>query len=102
MQHFLQEKQLKQLFSAFISPYLDYGALAWGGAAKTHVNKLGRSLRKTIRLMMFKDQKHIAKPLNKYLKILPLELNIKLLQVKFMKKLILKEHPKIICDKSGC
>ena len=52
--------------------------------------------------MMFKDQKHIAKPLNKYLKILPLELNIKLLQVKFMKKLILKKHPKIICDKSGC
>ena len=34
MQHFLQEKQLKQLFSAFISPYLDYGALAWGGEPK--------------------------------------------------------------------
>ena len=66
MSHFLQEKQLKLLFSAFISPYLDYGALAWGGAA---------------------------------MKIFPLELNIKLLQVKFMKKLILKEHPKIICDK---
>ena len=51
--------------------------------------------------MMFKDKKHIAKPLYNYLKILPLELNIKLLQAKFMKKLILKEHPKIICDRSG-
>ena len=49
--------------------------------------------------MMSKDKKHIAKPLYKHLKILPLELNIKLLQAKFMKKLILKEHPKIICDK---
>ena len=99
MQHFLQEKQLKLLFSGFISPYLEYGALAWGGAAKTHINKLERSLRKTIRLMMFKDKKHISKPLYKYLKILPPELNIKLLQVKFRKKLMLKEHLKIICDK---
>ena len=100
MRHFLQEKQLKLLFSAFISPYLNYGALAWGGgAAKTHINKLERSLRKTIRFMMFKDKKHIAKPLYKYLKILPMELNIKLLQAKFMKKLILKEHTKITCDK---
>ena len=36
---------------------------------------------------------------NTHLKIFPPELNIKLLQVKFMKKLILKEHPKIICGK---
>ena len=99
MQHFLQKKQLKLLFSAFISPYLDYGALAWGGTAKTHTNKLERSLRKTIRLMTFKDKKHIARPLYKYLKILPLELNVKLLQAKSMKKLILKEHLKIICNK---
>ena len=49
--------------------------------------------------MILKDKKHIAKPLYKYLKVLPLELNIKLLQVKFMKKLILNEQPKIICDK---
>ena len=29
MRHFLQKKQLELLFSAFVSPYLDYGALAW-------------------------------------------------------------------------
>ena len=75
MLHFLQEKQLKLLYSAFIIPCLGYGALVCGGAAKTHVNKLDRSLRKT-RDMMFKDKKHIAKLLYKYLKILPLELNI--------------------------
>ena len=35
MLHFIQEKQLKLLSSAFIIPCLDYGALACGGAAKT-------------------------------------------------------------------
>ena len=59
MHYFLEEKQLKLLFAAFINPYLDYGALPREGAAKTHVNKLGRSLRKTIRLMIFKDKKNI-------------------------------------------
>ena len=33
------------------------------------------------------------------MKIVPLELNMKLSQTKFMKKLILEEYPKIICDK---
>ena len=42
MLHFLQEKQLKLLSSAFIIPCLDYGALACGGAVKTHVNKLDK------------------------------------------------------------
>ena len=99
MRHFLQEKEVKLLFSAFISPYRDCGALIWGGVAKTHVKKIDRSLRKTIKLTMFKDKKHIVKPLYKYLKILPLELNIKLLHAKFMQKSILEEHLKIICDK---
>ena len=49
--------------------------------------------------MMFNDKKNIAKALYKYFKILSLELNTKLLQARFMKKLILKEHPKIIWDK---
>ena len=49
MRQFLQEKQLKLLFSAFIIPYLGYGPLVWRGAAKTHVKKLDLSLRKTIR-----------------------------------------------------
>ena len=72
MRHFLQEKQHKLLFSAFNSPYLDYVAIAWAGAAKIQTNT--------------------AKPLYKYFKILTLELNIKLLLVKSIKKLIFKEN----------
>ena len=39
------------------------------------------------------------KPLYEYLKILPVSSNNKLLQAKFMKKLILQEHPEVVCDK---
>ena len=39
------------------------------------------------------------KPLYEYLKILPVSLNNKLLQAKFMIKHILQEHPEVICDK---
>ena len=49
--------------------------------------------------MKFKEKKHTAKPLHEYLKILPVSLNNKLLQAKFMKKCILQEHPHVICDK---
>ena len=37
--------------------------------------------------MKFKEKKHTAKPLYEYLKILPVSLNNKLLQAKFMKKM---------------
>ena len=91
MRSLLQEKQLKQLFLT--------GTLAWRGAAKTHLTKIDRSVRKTIRFMMFKEKRHTAKPLYEYLKIFPVILNNELLQAKFMKKCILQEHPEVICDK---
>ena len=99
MRSFLREKQLKELLSTLIKPYIDYETLAWGGAAKNHLIKIDRSVRKTIRLMMFKEKRHTAKSLGEYLKMLPVSLDNKLLQAKFMKKRILKEHREIIRDK---
>ena len=93
---FLQEKQIKELFLTSIKPYIDYGTLAWGGAAKT---KIDRSIRKTIRLMMFKEERHIVKPLHEYLKILPVNLNNRLLQAKFMTNRMMQEHPEVIFNK---
>ena len=49
--------------------------------------------------MMFREKRHTAKPPYEYLKILPVSLNNKLLQAKFMKKRIQQEHPEVICDK---
>ena len=53
---FLQEIQLKNSYNAFIKPFTEYGILAWGGAPRTHLNKVSRSLKKAVRVMMFKDK----------------------------------------------
>ena len=39
MRHFLQEKQLKDLYSSFTKPYNEYGNLSWGGVAKLKPSK---------------------------------------------------------------
>ena len=56
MQNFLLEKQLKQLSFTLMKSYIDYGTLAWGGAAKTYLTKIGRSIQKTIKLVMFEEK----------------------------------------------
>ena len=49
--------------------------------------------------MMFKEERHIVKPLYEYLKILPVSLNNRLLQGKFIKNRIVQEHPVVIFNK---
>ena len=56
MLEFLQEKQLKNLYKAFIKPYTEYGILAWGGAPRTHLNKVSRILKNAVRVMTFKNK----------------------------------------------
>ena len=87
MHKYLPEKQLKNLYNAFIKPYTENGILAWGGAPTTHLNKVIRSLRKVVRVMIFKNKHESTKPLFKYLNIVPFDINLKLQQGKFMKQL---------------
>ena len=75
MHDFSQEKQLKDLYNAFIKPFTEYGVLAWGGAPKTHLIKIERSLNKAVRIMLFKGKYESAQPLFQYLNIVPLHLN---------------------------
>ena len=84
MRPFLQEDTLVSLSNAFIKPYVDYGSLAWGSTANTHLLKLKRTLNKTVRIMAFRSKYESAKPLYISYKILPLEANIKLNQGKFI------------------
>ena len=93
MHDFLQEKQQKNLYNVFIKPFTEYGVLAWGGAPKPHLIKIERSLNKAVRIMLFKGKFESAQPLFQYLNVVPLHLNINLQQSKFMKKLILCQHP---------
>ena len=53
---FLQEKQLKNLYKAFIKPFTEYGVLACGGAPKTHLIKIETSLNKAVRIILFKGK----------------------------------------------
>ena len=75
---FLREKQLKNIYNAFIKPFTEYGVLAWGGAPKTHIVKIERSLNKAVSIMLFKGKFESAQPLSQYLNIVPLHLNINL------------------------
>ena len=80
----------------FIKPYLEYGSLTWEGAPKTTLSIIDRNIRKTLRIMIFRKRPDSAIPLYQGLDILPLASNIKLLQSKFMKKLIQGEQPEPI------
>ena len=77
----------------FIKPYLEYGSLTWERAPKTTLSIIDRNIRKTLRIMIFRKRPDSAIPLYQRLDILPLASNIKLLQSKFMKKLIDGEQP---------
>ena len=40
LRYFIQENVLRNLFNAFIKPYLDYGNLVWRSPAMTYLPKL--------------------------------------------------------------
>ena len=86
-------------FLEYKKPYTEYGALAWSSAPKTYLVKIDRNLKKSITTSMFKKKHDTFKSYYKYLNINFLEHQIKILQGKFMWKLINDEHQKLIKDK---
>ena len=90
---------MKNLFDSFLKPYIEYGNLAWGGAPKTKIELINRSIKRSIRTMMDMDKFDSVKPFYEYLKILPFKDNMKLLQGKFMWKLVNAVHPNSISEK---
>ena len=67
--------------------HAQYGLLAWGGAPKTHLNKVSRSLKQAVRVMKFKNKYESTMPFFEYLNIVPFDINLKVQQGKFMKQL---------------
>ena len=53
LRHFLDFKQLKQLYYNLIYPYLSYAILAWGSACATHLKKIQVKQNHVIHLMFF-------------------------------------------------
>ena len=95
----VQEETIKNLFNSFLKSYIEYGNLAWGGAPKTKIELINRSTKRSIRNMMDMDKFDSVKPFYEYLKILPFKDNMKLLQGKFIWKLVNAVHPNSIFEK---
>ena len=75
---------------------MEYSIITWGGTPKTHLNKVSRSLKKAVSIMMFKNKYESTKPSFEYLNIVPFDINLKLQQGKFMKQLSPDLNQKVI------
>ena len=84
IRYFVEENTLKNIYYFFVKPYIDYGTLAWGTSANIHFETFNKSIKRSIRAILFKGKYDSVKPYYKYLQILPFLDNIKLLRGKFM------------------
>ena len=53
LRHFVPPKTLFGIYNSLIFPYLSYGLVAWGQAAKTHLEKLLTLQKRAVRLINF-------------------------------------------------
>ena len=95
----IAEETMKNPFNSFLKPYIEYGNLAWGGAPKTKIELINRTIKRSIRALINKDKFDSVKPFYEYLNILPFKDNMKLLQGKFMWKLVNAVCPNSISEK---
>ena len=93
------KRKLKNLFNSFLKPCIEYGNLAWGGAPKTKIELINRSIKRSIRTMVNMDKFDSVKPFYEYLNILPFKDNMKRLQGKFMWKLVNAVCPNSLSEK---
>ena len=73
LRHYLPLSILKQLYYNIIFPYLNYGLMSWGSAAKTRLSTLKTKQNKCIRIMFFASRYESATPYFNLLQILKLE-----------------------------
>ena len=72
--------------------------LAWGGAPYKYLDKTDKCIKRSMCTMLFENRLDNVRPFYKHLNMLPLTKNIKLLQGKFMWKLLAKKHPDSITE----
>ena len=65
---YVQEKAMQNLFNSFLKPYVDYGNLGWGGARKTKIELITRTIKRSITTV---------KPFYECLEIFPFKDNMK-------------------------
>ena len=84
LRHFAPKKVLIIGFNAFISPYINYGIINWGGTYPGSLDELNKYLKKAATYITFKSQKEPSKPISKELNSLNLKDTYKLECAKFI------------------
>ena len=74
LRHFVPLNTLHHIYISLIQPYLLYGIVAWGQAAKTYKNKILILQKRALRLMFFGDYNSHAVPYFVSSSFLPLDL----------------------------
>lgn len=96
--HYIPNKSLKNIFNAFIQPHIDYGNVAWGTCAQTHLQRVERNLNKSLRIINFKTSEDPVEPLYACSDILNITKNKIFSQAKFIWKLMYSHQPNIITE----
>ena len=63
LQHYVPFHTLMNIYKSLIQPYLSYGVVAWGYAAKKYTDKLLKLQKRVLRLIYFKDYRVHSIPL---------------------------------------
>ena len=87
IRHFVPSDVLRSLYFSFTNPYVDYNLLNWGMAPLTNLDLVNKKIKKTVRIISFKDSDTSCTPLYQNLNILPLLKSIELRQSQYMWKL---------------
>ena len=95
---YLQQDSLRTICNSFLKLYIEYGMLGWDGAPNKYLDKIDKCIKRSMHTMLFKNRFDNLKPFYKHLNIICLTKNIKLLQGKFMRKLLAKKHPDSITE----
>ena len=98
IRYLVQENTLKNIYYSFVKPYIDYGTIAWGTSTNIRLETLNKSIKRSIRAILFKGKYDSVKPYYKYLQILQFLDNIKLLRGKFMWNLTNHKLPTSIIE----
>ena len=74
IRHFVPPKTLFGIYNSLIFPYLSYGFVVWGQAAKTHLEKLLRLQKRAVHLINFAPFRSHAVPYFLHSNIMPITL----------------------------
>ena len=80
----LTQSNLRTLYYALLSPYIEYGISLWGSASKSNINPLYEKQKKAIRIITKANYNSPTQPLFKEQNIITLEDVFKLNVCKFM------------------